>query len=364
VYIDAQNNKVLKRLNRIYDTDYIGTAHTFYNGIQSITTNKTSVDRDYYLMEEGRSGLRVLDCKSSQFLSYAEKIKDFDNIWNDPDNYKNSCYDVHYSSEKTYDYFLESHNRNSLDNNGYRITSYVNFDYQLNNAFWDGEQVCYGSGDNIKYNPFTSTDIVAHELTHGITTFSANLNYEYESGALNESFSDIFSVCVDFYANPGTANWTNGEQVRIDHFPFRSIKNPNLCDDPDTYNGLYWYAGSSDNGGVHTNSGVQNYWFYLLVNGGIGINDHGDPYNISGIGLEKAAQIAYRNLTVYLTPTSNYEDARTYSIQAAGDLFGECSNEAIQVTNAWNAVGVGAVFQILLRRISRLTTPTIVVLQA
>ena len=122
------------------------------------------------------------------------------------------------------------------------------------------------------------------------------------------------------------------------------MSDPNSHGHPDTYMGDYWYYGSDDNGGVHINSGVQNYWFYLLCEGGSGQNDSANYYNITAIGIDKAAAIAYRNLTVYLGPNSNYEDARFYSIQSAVDLYGSCSNEVVQVTNAWYAVGVGAPF--------------------
>jgi len=107
---------------------------------------------------------------------------------------------------------------------------------------------------------------------------------------------------------------------------------------------IFWYAGAWDNGGVHTNSGVQNYWFYLLCNGGNGTNDIGNSYNVSSIGMTAAAAIAYRTLSLYLNSYSQYSDARLYSIQAAIDLYGSCSNEVIQVTNAWYAVGVGNIY--------------------
>ena len=118
--------------------------------------------------------------------------------------------------------------------------------------------------------------------------------------------------------------------------------NPNLYGDPDTYLGTNWATGPGDNGGVHTNSGVQNFWYYLLCQGGSGTNDNGNAYTVSGIGVSSAEKIVYRSLTTYLTPTSQYADARVGAIQAAQDLFGACAPEVIAVTNAWYAVGVGA----------------------
>jgi PKD repeat protein len=138
------------------------------------------------------------------------------------------------------------------------------------------------------------------------------------------------------------SDYTIGEELAAN--PFRSLAEPNLYESPDTYLGEFWYEGNDDNGGVHINSGVQNYWFYLLAEGGSGVNDNNDTYSVNAIGRESAAEIMYRSLTTYLTEGSGYEDARIYSIQAAVDLFGECSEEVISVTNAWHAVGVGALY--------------------
>ena len=121
----------------------------------------------------------------------------------------------------------------------------------------------------------------------------------------------------------------------------RSISNPNAYSQPDTYYGDSWYSGSGDNGGVHYNSGVQNFWFYLLSVGGSGTNDNGDSYSVTQIGMDAAAAVAYRNLTVYLSSSSQYDDARAGAIQSAIDLYGAGSTEVIAVTNAWYAVGVG-----------------------
>jgi PKD repeat protein len=122
------------------------------------------------------------------------------------------------------------------------------------------------------------------------------------------------------------------------------MSNPNAFQDPDTYLGTNYYTGTQDNGGVHTNSGVQNFWFYLLSIGGTGTNDIGQAYNVTGLGMIDAARIAFRNNTFYLTPNSDYQDARFYAIQSAIDLFGACSPEVMATTNAWHAVGVGQVF--------------------
>jgi Zn-dependent metalloprotease len=129
------------------------------------------------------------------------------------------------------------------------------------------------------------------------------------------------------------------------------MSNPNQFSQPDTYGGTYWVnttsctpTNNNDQCGVHTNSGVLNFWFYLLSQGGSGTNDISNAYNVTALGIDKAAAIAYRTNTVYLTSTSNYANARTYAIQSAVDLYGAGSQEVISTTNAWYAVGVGAAY--------------------
>ena len=340
VFVDANTGEIRGRHNRIHHEDRKGTAVTQYNGIKEITAD--SVDNYYRLRESGRGGgIVTLNVNYSVDKENATDFTDDDNHWEDPTGKDAHAYGCHYNTEVTYDYYLEKFGRNSYDGNGAQLISYIHYGEEYNNAFWDGESMTYGDGDGTRYGPFTCLDVVAHELTHGVTEYTAGLIYSNESGALNESFSDIFGVCVDFYANPSTANYLMGDEFTLLTDGFRDMSNPNRKADPDTYKGRYWFTGTDDYGGVHTNSSVQNYWFFLLAEGGTGINDYNNSYNVRGIGIEKAAQIAYRNLSVYLTPVSNYEEARFYSIQSAIDLYGECSKEAISVANAWYAVGVG-----------------------
>ena len=200
---------------------------------------------------------------------------------------------------------------------------------------WNGIAMRYGDGSG---NPLISIDVVGHELAHGVTGYSAGLIYANESGALNESFSDIFGTAVEFHAMSDSADWAIG---KLD-FHLRQMDDPNSFNDPHTYFGSFWYTGTADNGGVHINSGVQNYWFYLLSEGGSGTNDLGNNYQVDSFGIDNAAEIAYRNLVYYLTPSSDYYDARRGSISAAEDLYGSCSYETNLIAKAWHAVGVGS----------------------
>jgi len=343
IFISSEDGSILSEHDRIIEANSNGTAVTMYSGTKSIVTDSLS-PTSFRLKESGAVNVHTQDLNNGTSYLSAVDFTDADNYWNNTANFDLAANDVHYGSEKTYNYFLSNFLRNSYDNAGATINSFVHYSTAYVNAFWDGYRLTYGDGDGINYGPLTSTDVVAHEITHAVTQYTAGLTYAYESGALNESFSDIFGVAVDYYANPTTANFIMGDQFAYNNMPFRNMQNPNATGQPDTYLGLYWYSGSGDNGGVHTNSQVQNYWFYLLCTGGSGINDNSVSFNVVALGMTKAQSIAYRTLTQYLTSNSQYADARLYSIQSAIDLYGNCSNEVVQVTNAWHAVGVGSAY--------------------
>lgn len=246
------------------------------------------------------------------------------------------------------DFYRYYYNRNSFDNNFSQINVFAEDPSASGNAFWNGSEIHIGTAGAPFSDELITLDVLGHELTHGVTQYEAALSYQAESGALNESFSDIFGIMVEFYGkqnyNTGLLpNYLVGEEVMSGGL--RDMTNPNLKNQPDTYNGTFWAnTTGGDNGGVHTNSGVQNFWFYLLSEGGSGINDNGNNYCVTAIGRDKAAGIAYRSLTTYLSSNSTYLDARYYSIQSAIDLYGVNSNEVAQVTAAWYAVGVGSQF--------------------
>lgn len=333
VYIDAVSGKVLGTLERLHHCsgETSVTAGTNYSG----TVNFTACS-DGTLENNKGGGIKVFTANNTADTTVQVLANN-----TDP-----TAAEVFWATDKTYDYFLNTYNRNSLDDAGMPMLSWVHYKNNYNNASWNGSWMTYGDGDNILFSSFTAPDVVAHEITHGITDFSSNLIYSYESGALNESFSDIFGEVLEYYML-GSIDWLAGADFTIQpgKNSLRNLMYPNDPDSrtqaPDTYFGDYWYTLNGDNGGVHTNSGVQNYWFYLLSEGGSGINDIGYSYNVVGIGMEKAASIAYRNLTSYLTATSQYFDARIGAIQSAADLYGVNSVEVAQTRAAWCAVGVG-----------------------
>jgi len=285
VYINATSGKIESVENLICSNNVSTNVETKNSGLRNVIVNDTIVANKYALLDFTRgSGIGVIDSRNSTLVT------DDDNNWtlSEYDNASRdyAAIDCHWGASATYDYFFNTHNRNSYDNNGGTIECRVHQTYEngnTNNATWTGNYLSFGDG--LGYNSaFTTLDIIAHEFTHGVTEYSADLIYAGESGALNESFSDIFGTAVEFYAKPPNenGNWLIGEEIGI---VLRNLSNPNSRGDPDTYgsNDPFWVeidgcwpGDTNDLCGVHINSGVQNHWFYLLANGGSGINYNGD----------------------------------------------------------------------------------------
>ncbi|MCK5847162.1 MAG: M4 family metallopeptidase [Bacteroidales bacterium] len=341
VYVDAQNGDILFINKTIHNADVIGSALTKYSGTQNIVTD--SYNGTYRLRESGRGlGIETYDLNNATSYGGAVDFTDTDNYWNNVNTQQDEiATDAHWGMEMTYDYYFNKHNRNSIDGNGFKLVSYVHYSTNYANAFWNGQFMTFGDG-NSTWDPLVALDIVGHEISHGLTSFTANLDYVDESGAMNEAFSDIFGTSIEFYAKPATANWDMGEDIGV---PMRSMSDPQSKGDPDTYLGTNYYLGTADNGGVHTNSGVLNFIYYLMSDGDSGTNDHNDVYNVAGTGIDTAGAIAFRALTVYLTNTSQYADARYYFIKSAIDLYGPCSTPVETTTNAFYAAGIGAQYQ-------------------
>lgn len=214
----------------------------------------------------------------------------------------------------TYDYYSTTHGRDSYDNAGATLTTTVHYLSNYQNAFWNGAQMVFGDG-------FTAKDVTAHELTHAVTERTANLEYRWQSGALNESFSDIFGAMVD------RDDWRMGEDLPIG--AIRDMENPGAFDQPGHTSA--WVATCQDNEGVHINSGIHNKAFANIA---------------TAIGKNDAEKVFYRALTVgYLTPQATMEDARGAAMQAAQDLFGAGSPQMQAVTNGFAAVGLDGAWQ-------------------
>ncbi|HET9225535.1 MAG TPA: M4 family metallopeptidase [Thermoanaerobaculia bacterium] len=218
----------------------------------------------------------------------------------------------------TYDYFFTQHGRDSYDGDGAALISSVRYcepgDCPYENAFWSGTQMVYGAGYP------AADDVVAHELTHAVTERTANLLYYMQSGALNESFSDMFGETVDLTNLSGTdtlaVRWEMGEDVPGGG-TIRDMANPGLFGDPARMSDPNYYCSSGDGGGVHFNSGVPNHLYALLVDGGTF-----NSQTVTGIGLTKAGKIAYRALTTYLLSGSSFSDAANAFRRSCADLTG------------------------------------------
>ena len=251
----------------------------------------------------------------------------------------NEAYD--YSGD-TYDFYMQVYNRNSVDDHGLTIKSSVHYDQQYDNAFWNGLQMVYGDGDGQFFNRFTiSIDVIGHELTHGVTQNEAQLVYQGQAGALNESMSDVFGSLIKQWVNNQTADkadWLIGQglftkdvlgtALRSMSNPGTAYDDPNIGKDPQPAHMKDYVQTNSDNGGVHINSGIPNRAFYLAA------------MNIGGFAWQKAGLIWYRTLTGRLSPTADFQAAADATVQAAGSLFGDRSDEQKAVIDAWGTVGI------------------------
>ncbi|HSM62897.1 MAG TPA: M4 family metallopeptidase, partial [Gillisia sp.] len=318
LYIDAQNGKALfynatikhlgefshansskakkaEKSNLSNSMFATASAATRYSGTQSIQTSLSG--SSYILSDVTRgNGVQTFNMKKGTNYNNAVNFTDSDNNWTaaeyDNANKDNGAFDAHWGAERTYDYFSSVHGRNSYDNLGATIKSYVHFDVAYDNAYWNGSVMTYGDGSDTYFDILTSLDVAAHEIGHAVCEKTANLAYQRESGAMNEGFSDIWGACVEYFAAPGKSTWLIGEDIerRAGKSALRSMSNPKAEGQPDTYGGTYWKViqcgtptDTNDYCGVHTNSGVLNHWFYILSVGKTGTNDIGNSYNVTGI---------------------------------------------------------------------------------
>ena len=196
----------------------------------------------------------------------------------------------------------------------------------------------YGDGNGSTFSPLVTLDICGHEMTHGVTERTAGLVYSNESGALNEAMSDVFGAMVERYTEGENSNtWKIGEDAytpATSGDALRYMNDTHRGGDPDHYSERY--TGSADNGGVHTNSGIANFAFYLLAKGGT----HHLGGSMTGIGADKARLIWYRALTSYMTSSTNFKGARTATLNAASALYGTGSAEYNAVASSWSLCGV------------------------
>ncbi len=362
-----------------------GTADTRYLGTQNIVTdNASGVAGKPFRLRQVRNGQNIITLNFQQ-KPYNTNINnealaidflDNDNNWTaaeyDNSTFDNGAMDVQFNMAVVSDYWLNIHNRNGWDNKNGELRNYVHVneakwdnsgtylgDYFFENAFWNGSNMHFGDGSGTPTvsNVRTALDVCAHESGHGITETNNSLVYQWESGGLNEGFSDIWAACIANYAKlnfsplPGELTWRYGEKYANLDKPekgLRDLSNPLIYNNPSTYKGTHWEAASiqtcrdfpnTDNCGVHTNSGVLSKWFYLITQGEISYNTFLTPYFIVGLGFGISQKIAYLT-SLNLTPNATYATAKTVSINATATLYGIGSTEVQTVKAAWVAVAV------------------------
>lgn len=352
LFIDAHTGDLVWKYNNLQTAT--GTGTSLYSGTVSV---ETSGSGSSYYLEDLTKKVGTFDCRNSRSSIY--RFTDTDNVWSSSS--QKAGIDAHFGSEMFMEYWQATHGRNGIDGAGgpgyytaatnssvALISAKVHYGSRFNNAFWNGQYMTYGDGDGTTFSPLTSLDIIGHEMMHGITENTAALTYSGESGALNESWSDVFGVALERHVYGETSGlWKVGEQVYTpsngNNDALRYMDNPHGAqnygytsdDDPDHYSERY--TGTQDNGGVHINSGIPNKVFSLLASGG----SHHLGGSMTGIGFDDAADIWYLALDTYMTSSTTFAGARTATLNAAQQLFGANSAEYIGVANAWALCGIG-----------------------
>ncbi|MFI1767744.1 M4 family metallopeptidase [Streptomyces sp. NPDC020800] len=324
-----------------------GVGNTQYSGKVDLTTTQSG--SSYTLTDASRGGHKTynLDHGTSGTGTLFSQSSD---TWGDGTvgNAGTAAADAAYGAQETWDFYKTAFGRSGIKNDGVGAYSRVHYGNAYVNAFWDDSCFCmtYGDGSGNK-DPLTSLDVAGHEMSHGVTSNTAGLEYSGESGGLNEATSDIMGTGVEFFAKNSTdvGDYLIGEKINIngDGKPLRYMDKPSK----DGNSADYWSSGVGDLD-VHYSSGVANHFFYLLSEGSGAKTINGVNYDsptkdgskVTGIGRDKALQIWYKALTTYFTSTTNYADARKGTLSAASDLYGASSDEYKAVAAAWSAVSV------------------------
>ncbi|TYP68098.1 M4 family metallopeptidase [Paenibacillus methanolicus] len=332
-FVDATTGEVLKKFS--YMAKAFGYGNGYYGEQRSFPVTLQE-DNRYYLLDKSKSMYRE-ESGDGVIATYDWEnpffpVSSNSSSFNDPE-----AVDAHYYAGEVYDFYKERFGRESLDGRGSSIISVVNAG-PIDNAYWDGSQIVYGDGNSLFECLTCGKDVIAHELTHAVTEFTANLEYVGQSGALNESISDMMAAVFD------ADDWMIGEDLNIKegHGVLRDMKTPARGLDPQPATMADYVSlpedEAHDNGGVHINSGIPNRAAYLIA------TEIDRIPGLEGQGRNLLGQIVYGALTAYLTPTSGFEEARDAFVLAAGDLeLSESARNAVAlaVQNGWTSVGLG-----------------------
>ncbi len=353
-YVDAITGKTLHQVQRIQTVD--GSGQSLYGG--TVPLNLTKSGSSFQMKDASRGGTYTTDMNNktdSPVCSVFGMGCATGTIFTGPDtsfgngstsSRESAGVDAQYGTDATWDYYKLIHGRNGIFGNGAGSYNRVHYGQNYVNAFWDGEKMTYGDGDGSRFGPLTSLDVAGHEMSHGVTENSANLTYSGESGGLNEATSDIFGTMVEFYANNANdaGDYLIGEEFDASGKGLRRMDDPDS--DGKSVNCYYSGVGNVD---VHYSSGIGNHFYYLLAEGSGAKTINGVAHNsptcngstVTGIGRDAAQKIWYRALTVYMTSSTTYAGARTATLNAARDLYGNGSAQYTGVAAAWSAVNVG-----------------------
>ncbi|MEU9446389.1 M4 family metallopeptidase [Streptomyces sp. NPDC048304] len=348
VITDAATGKKLFEYQGVENAT--GTGKTLYSGTVSLNVNLSG--STYQLYDTTRGGHKTYNLArktSGTGTLVTNSTSTFGTgTASSSSSDQTAAADAAYGAQETWDFYKNTFGRSGIKNDGVGAYSRVHYSSGYVNAFWDDSCFCmtYGDGSG-NTHPLTSLDVAGHEMSHGVTSNTAGLNYSGESGGLNEATSDIMGTGVEFYANNASdpGDYLIGEKINIngDGSPLRYMDKPSK----DGGSADYW-SSSVGNLDVHYSSGVANHFFYLLSEGSGSKTINGVTYNsptsngstVTGIGRAKALQIWYKALTTYMTSTTNYKSARTATLNAASALYGSGSTEYNTVAAAWSAVNV------------------------
>ncbi|MET4658707.1 Zn-dependent metalloprotease [Streptomyces sp. PvP037] len=329
---------------------HTGTGKGLYSGTVTLGTYKSGTT--YQLYDTARGGHKTYSLARGT-SGTGTLFTDADDTWgtgtaSSSSTDQTAAVDAAYGAQVTWDFYKNTFGRSGIRNDGKAAYSRVHYGNAYVNAFWSDSCFCmtYGDGSG-NTHPLTSLDVAGHEMSHGVTSNTAGLNYSGESGGLNEATSDIFGTGAEFYAanSSDAGDYLIGEKINIngDGTPLRYMDKPSK----DGASKDYWSSnlGSVD---VHYSSGPANHFFYLLAEGSGSKTVNGVSYNsptyngstVTGIGRAKALQIWYKALTTYFTSTTNYKAARTGTLNAASALYGSTSTEYKAVAAAWTAINV------------------------
>ncbi|WP_350281443.1 M4 family metallopeptidase [Kribbella sp. HUAS MG21] len=339
-FVDAKTGAILDQDDEVKT----GTGNSMYSGTVSIGTSGS-----YTMSDPSRGGNHTTDLNGATSGS-GTTFTDADDTWGNgaTSNRQTAGVDAHYGAQLTWDYYKNVHGRNGIFNDGRGARSRVHYGNAYVNAFWDGTQMTYGDGAN-NARPLTSIDVAGHEMSHGVTEATANLNYSGDAGGLNESTSDIFGTAVEFAANNSSdpGDYLIGEKININGngTPLRYMDKPSK-------DGRSVDCWSSSTGGMdpHYSSGPLNHWFYLASEGTGskvigGVNHSSTACNgatITGVGRDVAAKVWYRTLSTKLSSGSTYKDAREGAINSAKELYGADSAQCKGIEAAFNGISVPA----------------------